>query len=157
MCSINLLLFQRDNLKRATKKENENYTFIRNDYRKKTFPKGEHNNFNIIIYMYTKPETKRFGSLNFPQGTNFKNELMVYELNSLLLKSEKIDHYIYNKLQGNFVNIIKTHKGSRIFQNYLKNTQSDILHQIFQELSPLLSDILMDPYANYFCKRFSLF
>ena len=75
--------------------------------------------------------------MTFPKDTNIKNDLLLFELNNLLLKSEKIDHFIYNKLQGNFVDVIKTHKGSRIFQNYLKNTQSDILHQIFMELSPI--------------------
>ena len=96
---------------------------------------------------------RRFNSLALPHGTSIASELFIHELNTLLLKSEKIDHFIYSKLQGNFVSVIKTHKGSRIFQNYLKNTQSDILHQIFAELSPLLCDIMSDPYANYFCKR----
>ena len=69
-------------------------------------------------------------------------------------KTEKIDYYIYNKLHGRFIEVIKTHKGSKIFQNYLKNTQSDIIHQIFVEICSSLPEIISNSYANYFCKRF---
>ena len=69
-------------------------------------------------------------------------------------KTEKIEHYIYNKLHGCFTGVIKTHKASKIFQNYLKNTQSDIIHQIFVEICSSLPEIISNSYANYFCKRF---
>ena len=97
---------------------------------------------------------QRFCTTTFPKGTNMQIEMLLYELNTALSKTEKIDYYIYGKLQGNFVEVIKTHKGSRIFQNYLKNTHSDIIHQIFVEICPHLSEIISDAYANYFCKRF---
>ena len=139
--------------------EKEKIKLKRNGYRNKTYsiigePKELRKNEHLLR---TQPEIKKFGTMTFPKDTNIKNDLLLFELNNLLLKSEKIDHFIYNKLQGNFVDVIKTHKGSRIFQNYLKNTQSDILHQIFMELSPILSEIMIDPYANYFCKRFFSF
>lgn len=95
-----------------------------------------------------------------PQSTNSQNsqfDILIYELSNLLSKSEKIDHFIYTQLKGNFVSLLKTHKGSRIFQNYLKNTQSDILHQIFCEISVSLPVLMSDPYGNYFCQRFFLF
>ena len=72
-------------------------------------------------------------------------------------KTGKIDHYIYGLIKGKFFNIIKNHKGSKIFQKYLKSTHSDILHQIFVELSSNLEELITDPYANYFCKRFFTF
>ena len=97
---------------------------------------------------------KKFLTTSIPQGSNIQIEILLYELNLSLTKNEKIDHFIFNKLQHNFVNIIKTHRGSRIFQNYLKNTHSDIIHQIFQEINPSLKELIIDPYANYFCKRF---
>lgn len=139
--------------------EKEKIKLKRNGYRNKTYSiMGEPKELRKSECLFgTKPEIKKFGTMTFPKDTNIKNDLLLFELNTLLLKSEKIDHFIYNKLQGNFVNVIKTHKGSRIFQNYLKNTQSDILHQIFMELSPMLSEIMIDPYANYFCKRFFSF
>ena len=97
---------------------------------------------------------KKFGSVVFPKETNLKAEIALYELKNILFKIDKIDHFIYSKIQGNFVNLIKTHKGSRIFQNYLKNTHSEILHQIFIEINPHLKNLLIDPYANYFCRKF---
>ena len=100
---------------------------------------------------------KKFGSVIFPKETNLKLEILIYELKNILYRTDKIDHFIYSKIQGNIVDIIKTHKGSRIFQNYLKNTHCDILHQIFTEINPYLNELLIDPYANYFCKKFFTF
>ena len=110
------------------------------------------NDFNVNIN--NNQCHKKFFTTSVPQNTNMHIEMLLYELNLSLTKNEKIDYFIYNKLQGNFVNIIKTHRGSRIFQNYLKNTHGDIIHQIFNEISPSLIELITDPYANYFCKRF---
>ena len=86
--------------------------------------------------------------------TNVEIELLLIEINRILNKIGKIDQIFYNKLKGKFEQIIRTHKGSRIFQNYLKNTHSDILHLIFLELKNNLSELLKDNYANYFIKKF---
>ena len=85
---------------------------------------------------------------------NAEIEMLIIETNKMLIKLEKINQNCYNKLKGKFEQIIRTHKGSRIFQNYLKNTQIDILHQIFLEIKNKLPDLLKDNYANYFCKKF---
>ena len=85
---------------------------------------------------------------------NVEIEILLIEINKILIKLEKISQNLYNKLKGKFEQIIRTHKGSRIFQNYLKNTQVDILHQIFLEIRNKLPDLLKDNYANYFCKKF---
>ena len=85
---------------------------------------------------------------------NVEIEILLIEINKILMKLEKISQNCYNKLKGKFEQIIRTHKGSRIFQNYLKNTQIDILHQIFLEIKNKLPDLLKDNYANYFCKKF---
>lgn len=93
---------------------------------------------------------KKYGKIE----TNVEVEILLIEINKTLNKIEKIDQVILNKLRGRFEQIILTHKGSRIFQNYLKNTHNDILHQIFVEIKPKLSELLKDNYANYFCKKF---
>ena len=83
------------------------------------------------------------------------NDNLIYELKHLLEQTGKIDYSIYNFVKGKFLLIIKNHKGSKIFQKYLKSTHSDeILHLIFTELSQNLEEIIIDPYANYFCKKF---
>jgi hypothetical protein len=90
---------------------------------------------------------------SFNQNMN-ENENLIFRLKYNLEKTGKIDHYIYGLIKGKFFNIIKNHKGSKIFQKYLKYTHTDILHQIFIELSQNLEDLITDSYANYFCKRF---
>ena len=90
----------------------------------------------------------------YNQNQNNNNEYLIFQLKYNLEKTLKIDHYIYGLIKGKFFNIIKNHKGSKIFQKYLKSTHSDILHQIFIELTPNLEELITDPYANYFCKRF---
>ena len=87
-------------------------------------------------------------------NSNVEMEMLLIEINKILNKIEKIDQIFFNKLKGKFEQIIRTHKGSRIFQNYLKNTHVDILHQIFLEIKNNLPDLLKDNYANYFCKKF---
>ena len=88
------------------------------------------------------------------ENKNVEIEILLIEINKILIKIEKISQNCYNKLKGKFEQIIRTHKGSRIFQNYLKNTQIDILHQIFLEIKNKLPELLKDNYANYFCKKF---
>jgi hypothetical protein len=87
-------------------------------------------------------------------NNNVEIEILLIEVKKILNKFEKIDLTIYNKLKGKFEQIVRTHKGSRIFQNYLKSTHTDILHQIFLELKNKLPELLKDNYANYFCKKF---
>ena len=87
-------------------------------------------------------------------NSNVEMEILLIEINKILNKIEKIDQIFFNKLKGKFEQIIRTHKGSRIFQNSLKNTHTDILHQIFLEIKNNLPELLKDNYANYFCKKF---
>ena len=92
---------------------------------------------------------------NINVNNNSINDNLIFELRHLLEHSGKIDFYIYNIIKGKIVSIIKNHKGSKIFQKYLKSTHSDeILHLIFVELYPNLEELIIDPYANYFCKKF---
>ena len=123
-----------------------NSNFLRNENRKKTFEKKTKKFIN-------DNNNKKFGSVTFPKEVNVKIEIILFEIKKILSKANKIDYLIYSKLQGNFINVIKSHKGSRIFQNYLKNTHSDILHQILNEILPCLNELIIDPYANYFCKK----
>ena len=101
-------------------------------------------NFNPMLYQNNN---------SFNQNMN-SNENLIFRLKNNLEKSGKIDHYIYGLIKGKFISIIKNHKGSKIFQKYLKYTHSDILHQIFVELSQSLEDLITDSYANYFIKKF---
>ena len=89
-----------------------------------------------------------------PSNNTITDDSKIMELKAMLEKSGKIDHFIYNNIKGKILSILKNHKGSRIFQKYLKSTHCDILHQIYLELSYNLEELFTDPYANYFCKKF---
>ena len=129
--------------------ENKNFIFDRSKKVHNSFFAGDKICFNNNDYN-TNILFKNPNQFN----ANVELEILLIEVKKILNKIEKIDLLIYNKLKGKFEQIIKTHKGSRIFQNYLKNTHSDILHQIFLELKGKLSELLRDNYANYFCKKF---
>ena len=67
-----------------------------------------------------------------------------------------MDFYIYKLIKGKFLSIIKNHKGSKIFQKYIKpnNTSDEIIHLLFLELSKNLEEFMTNPYSNYFFKKF---
>lgn len=97
---------------------------------------------------------------NNKQNSNHVNnqlDVMIYELQINLIKSEKIDKETFTGIKNDFIKIIKTHKGSRIFQNYLKNTEPEIIFEIFKQIKPSLIELMTDFYANYFCKKFYFF
>ena len=129
-------------------KENNQFKFRRSRKNNNSFFAGDKIIFNPNIINKNN---------NHPKNRVNKNveiEILLIEINKILIKLEKISQNCYNKLKGKFEQIIRTHKGSRIFQNYLKNTQIDILHQIFLEIKNKLPELLKDNYANYFCKKF---
>ena len=83
------------------------------------------------------------------------NDNLIYEVKHLLECSGKIDYNVYNLIKGKFLLVIKNQKGSKIFQKYLKSTHSDeILHLLFMEINLKIEELIIDPYANYFCKKF---
>ncbi len=142
---------------------NNNSFFLMNN--KQILNNNKINNKEIYNELINKNEMninknqlqKKFLTISIPQGTNMYIEMLLYDLNNLLIKNEKIDYFIYNKFKGNFVNLIQTHRGSRMFQNYLKNTSNDIIHLIFTEINKSLIELIKEPYANYFCKKFFIY
>lgn len=149
----NNMMRQRNNIK-----HNSNSRFVRTNIRKQTYDLKKDKNqyfYNNNNVSYQKFERRQ--SINQNQSVSLQLEILLYELGNSLVKSDKIDFFIYSKIKGNFINIIKTHKGSKIFQDYLKNTPMEIIHQIFIEIQPELVNIISDSYANYFIKRFYFF
>jgi hypothetical protein len=147
--NISSINYDYNNINKSFYNENSKFIFNRNKKYHNSYYAGDKICFNRkninLNYNYKN---------NTPFNTNVELEILLIEVNKILNKIEKIDQICYNKLKGKFEQIVRTHKGSRIFQNYLKNTHTDILHQIFLELKNKLTDLLRDNYANYFCKRF---
>ena len=103
-------------------------------------------NQNISINITNNKKNNLFNA-------NAELEMLLIQAKKILIKIQKIDTSVYSRCKGNFEQIIRTHKGSRIFQNYLKNTHYDILHLIFSEIKNKLTELLKDSYSNYFCKK----
>ncbi|MCQ2817080.1 MAG: hypothetical protein MJ252_07430 [archaeon] len=82
---------------------------------------------------------------------NLDSEL--FNISNCLSKMDKIDYEIFWKLKGNLVTMIKTQRGSRIFQNYLKKTDVEIIHLLYLEIKPFIVDLMNDLYGNYFCNK----
>ena len=91
-------------------------------------------------------------------GNNCKIEIeiLINKIKIILEKNGKLDFYVYNLIKGKFLSIIKNHKGSKIFQKYIKpnNTSDEIIHLLFLELSKSLEEFMTNPYSNYFFKKF---
>lgn len=155
---------------------NANFTFMDNDIplpiNKPKISFIQNNNIivNTNVYNFHK-SNENFGKSkkcetikkNVPEKSIFEynsvnhsidsENLIFSELLNIIKDSEKIDYSIYKRIQNNLVYYIKSQKGSRIIQQFLKNTQNEILHLIFIQIKPHLTDLLKDHYANYFCKK----
>ena len=59
----------------------------------------------------------------------------------------------YFQLQNSFPFLIKNQQSSRLCQHYIEQTPKEVIHLIFLELSEQMCQLLLDPYANYFCLK----
>ena len=123
-----------------------NNSFINNNIINNGKNKKRKTNQNISINITNNKKNNLFNA-------NAELEMLLIQVKKILIKIQKIDTSVYSRCKGNFEQIIRTHKGSRIFQNYLKNTHYDILHLIFSEIKNKLTELLKDSYSNYFCKK----
>jgi hypothetical protein len=65
----------------------------------------------------------------------------------------KISQHNFDKMSGNFLSVVKSQSGSRILQSCLAYTQPEIIKCLFYELKFKLVELIVDPYANYFCPK----
>ena len=112
---------------------NKNQNIIRDQNRKRTYdtPTAGHN-------------------------SKIEMEILINKIKAILEKNGKLDFHVYKLIKGKFLAIIKNHKGSKMFQKYIKpnNTSDEIIHLLFLELSKNLEDFMTNPYSNYFFKKF---
>ena len=111
------------------------------------------NTNSSFLDLNNSPFLNNNNKINNIFNTNVELEILLIQVKKILNKIQKIDISVYTKCKDKFEQIIRTHKGSRIFQNYLKKTHYDILHLIFSELKNKLPELLKDSYSNYFCKK----
>ena len=141
--------------------------FKRREKRTKTYdiPMFSKNNINNYIkslnrnslndkYLYNNMDIKNDINRNiiYPAKDSF-----IYEIKIILEKAGRIDYNVYKIIKGNFLSIVKNHKGSKLFQKYLKSVNpEDIIHFLYLEVSQNLDEFITDGYSNYFCKKFFL-
>jgi hypothetical protein len=92
--------------------------------------------------------------IDFGEEKNNLSDFVYGELERILSINDKIDDSLFKSLRGNFINIIRTQNGSRLFQKYLRNTSVNIIAAIFMEMQGKFKYLIMDMYANYFYQRF---
>lgn len=96
-------------------------------------------------------------AFNLFSGTGQNNGKDNFDFDSyvdkILTNAQRIDEEIFQKLQGSFLQIIKTQNGSRVLQKALKKTNKDFLSLILNEIITNIPYLITDPYANYFCQK----
>ena len=117
------------------------------------------NNFDMIKGQPVKRGKNRKKTYDTPTAgynSRIEMEILINKIKTLLEKNGKLDFHVYNIIKGKFLSILKNHKGSKIFQKYLKpnNTPEEIIHLLFIELSKNLEEFMTNPYSNYFFKKF---
>jgi hypothetical protein len=68
------------------------------------------------------------------------------------LNCRTITPMIYDVLAGNFLKFAQTSKGSKFLQMTMVNTDKSFITKIFDEVKSNLPLLMVDTYANYFCK-----
>ena len=111
--------------------------------------------FNIQNIKRTPNRKKTYDTPTVGHNSKIEVEILINKIKIILEKNGKLDFYVYNLIKGKFLSIIKNHKGSKIFQKYIKpnNTSDEIIHLLFLELSKNLEEFMTNPYSNYFFKK----
>ena len=91
------------------------------------------------------------------QSNFFINENTPRELEGILVQQGGFSYNVYHLLKGKFIPLMKTQQTSRILQFYLDQTNEDIIHLIFLEISNDIEELILDIYANYFCLKLFYF
>ena len=104
---------------------------------------GINNNINSIQKLNINDNYSRLSNNYVNNDINMKNKNMLYISNKDILL--------------NNINIIlmqlKTHKGSILIQNFLKDLNDSQLNQLFTNLIPYISNIMCSEYGNYFIQK----
>lgn len=145
----NCLKYERSNVKSSTF---NGKTYFKNDILfksiapSKSYPQSSQCLFGYSLYDNSSNQNV----------TNEENNLetLLNKITSQLTQHEQITLEVYQMIKGKFINIIKSHKGSKLFQSYLKKTQYSIIYLIYQELQYDLVGIISNLYSNYFFTKF---
>ena len=130
-------------------KFNKNNNYKRNIHQKRTFDMTNQLQNSCVIINNQQQQPKQLCNNNF----QLEIETLIYEIEKQLTNSNCISFSLYQTILPNFIQMIKTQRGSRVLQNYLSKTSLPILNNIYTFISPYLHILLFDSYANYFCLK----
>ena len=128
-------------------KFNKNNNYKRNIHQKRTFDMTSQLQNNCLINNQQQQPKQLCNNFQL------EIETLIYEIEKQLTNSNCISLSLYQTILPNFIQMIKTQRGSRVLQNYLTKTSLPILNNIYTFISPYLHILLFDPYANYFCLK----
>ena len=116
------------------------------------------NDYDLSQNKFIQRDKNRKKTYDIPtagHNSKIELELLINKIKAILEKNGKLDFHVYKLIKGKFLSIIKNHKGSKIFQKYIKpnNTSDEIIHLLFLELSKDLEEFMTNPYSNYFFKK----
>lgn len=121
---------------------------------------NSYNNQNLVntknICIYNTTNNNHFSNKNFAEISQKINELILNEIEIKIASIGRIDENLFILIEKNFIQFLKTHNGSRIFQKYISNSSKNVIKRIYLTIQNNLYELITDFYANYFIQKFFL-
>ncbi len=140
--------------------DNVDNKYLRNNINRRTII-YRNNNYDSLLNknLINNNDKIRPQTMKIKKSKNLSIQIEIYlsELDKYLQIIGFINYNIFNNIKQKLYHLIKTQSGSRILQNYLEKTPSQIIHLLFNEISGKINNLLLDPYANYFCLKLFCF
>ena len=140
--------------------DNVDNKYLRNNINRRTIIYRNNNYDNILNKNLINNNDKiRPQTTKIKKSKNLSIQIEMYlsELDKYLQIIGFINYNIFNNIKQKLYHLIITQSGSRLFQNYLEKTPSQIIHLLFNEISGKINNLLLDPYANLFLYEIILF
>ena len=140
--------------------DNVDNKYLRNNINRRTIIYRNNNYDNILNKNLINNNDKiRPQTTKIKKSKNLSIQIEMYlsELDKYLQIIGFINYNIFNNIKQKLYHLIITQSGSRLLQNYLEKTPSQIIHLLFNEISGKINNLLLDPYANYFCMKLFCF
>ena len=140
--------------------DNVDNKYLRNNINRRTIIYRNNNYDNILNKNLINNNDKiRPQTTKIKKSKNLSIQIEMYlsELDKYLQIIGFINYNIFNNIKQKLYHLIITQSGSRLLQNYLEKTPSQIIHLLFNEISGKINNLLLDPYANLFLYEIILF
>jgi hypothetical protein len=129
-----------------------------NNYNFQNFNASTFKSLNNSINSNYSEKSHVSGYQAHPNHTNNQNLNKILKLkpNPLIPDEsypDQITENFFNTFEGKFMHLIKNYNGSKLLQVSLPNTEKAIISKIFLEISRYTSELLLDPYGNYFLQK----